>query len=105
MNELSQSIQNHQNIQREYQLEDVESDDRGVSKLEERLHIDFRYCLYCIYNRKKMSDYFDNMLRLSKVLKHFRNQTSPQLIFEIILECIRDYMKEIRLSIVRLMRQ
>ncbi len=72
---------------------------------DEQIQSDIKYCLYCVYNNHELSQYFKQLLRLAKRLKEWSFQITPNLLFSIFEENIKEFMHGIRDRLVDELKQ
>ena len=71
--------------------------------IQEQLKSDINHCLTCVYNRKEIVDYFEEMLRIQARLLKWRT-FSVQALYDMILDGALVKMKEIASSVVAEMK-
>ena len=71
--------------------------------IQEQLKSDINHCLTCVYNRKEIVDYFEEMLRIQARLAKWRT-FSVQALYDMILDGALVKMREIANSVVSEMK-
>ena len=71
--------------------------------IQEQLKSDINHCLTCVYNRKEIVDYFEEMLRIQARLAKWRT-FSVQALYDMIIDGALGKMREIANSVVSEMK-
>lgn len=68
---------------------------------DEQVLSDLKYCLYCVYNNLDLSQYFKQLLKLSKRLKEcYGGVLNANVLFNIFEICIKEFLHGIRDKLV-----
>lgn len=72
-----------------------------LAQNDEQIQSDLKYCLYCVYNNLELSQYFKQLLRLSKRMKdNYHGLLNANILFSIFDECIKEFLHGIRDKLV-----
>lgn len=74
-------------------------------QVEEQIHADISRILFCIYNNYPIDEYFKQLMRIQQKLKEWRSATSPKLVFDIFVENIKEFIKGIKIRIIKEMKE
>lgn len=70
----------------------------------EQLKADINQCLFCLYNKKDLNEYFEALLRIQQRLVKWPS-FSVQSLYDLIMETVAEYMHAIRKNIVDEMKK
>lgn len=68
------------------------------------MQADTSHVLFCIYNNYSIDEYFKQLMQIQTRLKQQKLSIPPKLVFELFVDNIKDFLKGIKLKIIKEMK-